>query len=71
MEKRIIVQDIKNSFDGASFLNVSQIAEYMGMHRNSVRSFLEDIEYLQKGKQKKYFAEDIASKIIRSRKVGN
>jgi len=71
LEKRIIVQDIKNSFEGASFLNVNEVAQYLGMSRSTVPKFLKGLEYLQYGRQRKYLAEDIASKIIRSRKAGS
>ena len=69
MEKRDIVQDIKNSFDGASFLNVTEIARYLGMSRNTVPAFLKDIDYLQFGRQRKYLATDVAARIIKERKI--
>lgn len=69
MEKRDIVQDIKNSFEGASFLNVSQVAKYLGMSRNTVPAFLSDLDYLKFGKQRKYLATDIAAKIIKERRI--
>lgn len=67
MEKRIIIQDIKNSFDGASFLNVNEVAKYLGMSRNTAPKFLDGLEYMKFGKQRKYMAEDIAGKIIKTR----
>lgn len=69
MEKRDIVQDIKNSFEGASFLNVSQVARYLGMSRNTVPAFLVDLDYLQFGRQRKYLATDLAARIIKERKI--
>lgn len=69
MEKRVIVQDIKNTFNGASLINVSEVARYMGMSRNKVPEFLKDLEYLKCGNERKYLADDIAGKIIKQRKI--
>lgn len=63
MDKRDIVQDIKNQFAGAAMLNITEVAKYMGRSRNRIQPFLEDLEYLQMGTEKKYFAVDIAKKI--------
>lgn len=63
MEKREIVQDIKNQFNGAALLNITEIAQYMGRSRNRVQPFLQDLEYLQMGSEKKYLVVDIAKKI--------
>jgi len=69
MEKRIIVQDIKNSFEGASFLNVNEIAKYLGMSRNTVPKILEGIDFIQFGHQRKYMAADLAARIIEIRRM--
>lgn len=42
------------------FLNISQFAEVLGMDRDVVkRDFLEGLEYIQTGKSKLYFKEDL------------
>jgi len=63
MDKRDIVQDIKNQFNGAALLNVTEIAKYMGRSRNRIHPFLQGLEYLQMGTEKKYLVVDIAKKI--------
>lgn len=63
MDKREIVQDIKSQFGGAALLNITEIAKYMGRSRNRVQPFLEGLEYLQMGTEKKYLVVDIAKKI--------
>ncbi len=63
MEKRDIVQDIKSQFNGAAMLNVTEIAKYFGRSRNRMKTFLEGLEYLQMGTEKKYLVVDIAKKI--------
>lgn len=63
MDKRDIVQDIKSQFNGAALLNITEVAKYMGRSRNRIQPFLQDLEYLQMGTEKKYFVLDIAKKI--------
>jgi hypothetical protein len=63
MDKRDIVRDMKNQFNGAALLNITQIAKYMGRSRNRIQPFLQDLEYLQMGTEKKYLIVDIAKKI--------
>ena len=70
MDKRTIVQDIKNTFDGASLVNVTEIAKYLGMSRNTVPKFLEGLDFLQLGTQRKYLASDVALRIMEVRKMG-
>lgn len=63
MDKRAITSDIKASVDGAAFLNVTEVARYLGVCRDTARTFLRDIEAIPVGKDKKYLALDIARKI--------
>lgn len=63
MDKRDIVQDIKSQFNGAALLNITEVAKYMGRSRNRIQPFLQDLEYLQMGTEKKYLVVDIAKKI--------
>jgi len=63
MDKRDIVQDIKSQFNGAGMLNLTEVARYLGRSRNRVQPFLEGLEYIQMGTEKKYLVVDIAKKI--------
>lgn len=67
MDKRNIVADIKASVDGAALLNVTEVARYLGVCRDTARLFLRDVECLPVGKDKKYLAVDIARKIYETR----
>lgn len=67
MDKRAISNDIKQAFDGASMINTSQVARYLGVCRDTARVFLKDIEYCPVGNEKKYLALDIAKKIYENR----
>ena len=63
MDKRAITSDIKSSVDGAALLNVTEVARYLGVCRDTARVFLRDVECFPVGKDKKYLALDIARKI--------
>lgn len=69
MERREIASDIKMSFDGSALLNISQVAKYLGVCRDTARAFLMGIEYCPVGNEKKYLVSDIAKKIYESRQV--
>jgi len=64
VDKKSIVADLKASVGGASLLNITEIAKYMGRSRNRLKPFLEGLEYLQMGTEKKYLVIDIAKKIV-------
>jgi len=63
VDKQAIARDIKTEF-GSGLVNVKQVAQYIGLHRNQIPRFLEGIEYLKFGNQRKYTASDIAQRII-------
>lgn len=52
MERRTLVADIKSSFDEASFLNINQVAKYLGVCRDTARVFLKGLEYTPFGNEK-------------------
>lgn len=63
VDKQTIARDIKIEF-GSGLVNVKQVAKYVGLHRNQIPHFLEGLEYLRFGNQRKYTASDIAARII-------
>ena len=71
MDKRVLVQDIKTSFDGAALLNVSEVARYLGVCRDTAKVFLRGLEYCPVGNEKKYLVTDLAKKIYENRGGGN
>ena len=47
------------------FLNITQVSELLGMDRDVVkRDFLNGLDYIQTGKAKLYFKEDIINAIM-------
>ena len=67
MTKKEIARDIAQVC-GTQFPSISHIARYMGMSRATVRrDIVKDIEYVELGRSKRYFAGDIAARIMEMR----
>jgi len=63
MNRQELIRDIKKEV--GSFVNVSQLAKYMGMSRDTVRAeILCGLEFYESGKSKLYFVNDIADGIL-------
>lgn len=63
MNRQELIRDIKKEV--GSFANVTQVAKYMGMSRETVRTeILSGLEFYESGKSKLYFVNDIADGIL-------
>lgn len=63
MNRQELIRDIKKEV--GSFANVTQVAKYMGMSRETVRAeILSGLEFYESGKSKLYFVNDIADGIL-------
>ena len=61
-----IAMDIKNTFDSA-FVNFAQAGRYLGMGKDKCRSFLADLPFYATGRERKYYALDIARLMDKTR----
>lgn len=68
MNKQDIVRDIKKE-TGTTWPSISQIAEYMGIGRDSARDLVQGLDCFPTGKSKKYLANDVADRILARRTV--
>ena len=68
MNKQDIIRDIKRE-TGTTWPSISQIAQYMGIGRDSARELVYGLECFETGKSKKYLANDIAERILARRTV--
>lgn len=69
MTKRDLIRDMQTK-TGTSFPNITQLAGYMGMSRDRVRSELVNgLDYLGSGKAKQYFVADVAERILQQRSM--
>lgn len=64
MDKQTLVRDLKSYVGGAAFINQSQLAKYLRRSREAIPDLLQGLDYLQTGREKKYFIPDIASRIL-------
>lgn len=66
MNRQDLIRDIKKEY--GSFPNISQLAKYMGLSRDTVRAeIVNGLEYYESGKSKKYFVNDVADRILQQR----
>ena len=61
-----MIRDIKK--DIGSFPNISQIAKYMHVSRDRAREMVAGLEFIEDGRSKKYFVNDIAGRILQQRR---
>lgn len=71
MDKNEIKKDIqdymKHRNKDANWLNLNEIAAYLGICRKKVYSFMDGVDYFSTGKQHKFLVSDIAEKIYEER----
>ena len=61
MDKQEIIRDIKQKYDGAGTVTMQQVADYLGVHRNTARRYVQQIEPLRVGTSKRYAVKDVAT----------
>ena len=67
MERQAIRRTLEKYGD---FLNVSQVAECLGIERKTARTkYLRGLEYIPNGKEKLYHKEDILNRIMQLRRT--
>ena len=68
MTKQELMRDIKSSV-GNSMPTISDIARYMGVGRDTARELVAGLEYLESGRAKRFYAGDVAERIMSSRRA--
>ena len=66
--RREISEDIKRKYKSA-FINATQAGEYLGMCPATTRKFLSGLDVYKTGKEKKFFATDIAQRMEECRTI--
>ena len=70
MDKYMLVKDIKSSVKNGGFINISQLAKYLRKSRGSAAEIVNGLDYLEMGREKKFFIEDVAARIAGMKKLG-
>lgn len=63
MNRAELVRDMRKEI--GTFPTTSQIARYMGVSRDKVRVIVAGLEYIEDGRSKKYFINDIAGRLLK------
>lgn len=67
MERQEQIRSMRSSV--GDYPNTSQIAKYLGKSRDSVRNLVSGLEYVQNGRSKQYFVNDVVDRIRTQRAV--
>ena len=59
-------QEVRRSIEEryGAFINVGEVAEYLGVDRSTARAYLHGLTYLPNGKEKKYFVGDVSQRLM-------
>ena len=66
MTKQELTRTIESRV-GNSFPSLSDIARYLGVGRDSARELVKGLDYFNAGRAKKYYAGDVADRIMKQR----
>lgn len=71
MDKQTLIRNLRQSVNGADFLNKAEVGRFMGFgSKEAVNNFLQGLEYYKQGKQCLYLVNDLAQQIMDRRCVG-
>lgn len=62
MKRQELVRDMRGEI--GTFPNISQIAKYMSISRDKARVMVEGLDYIETGKSKRYFINDVAGRLM-------
>ena len=69
MDKQTLVRDMKQHIGGAAFINHSQLAKYLKRSRQAMPEILCGLDFLETGREKRYFIPDVAQRLIDNRRI--
>lgn len=70
MDKNSLTADLKQSVKGSGFINISQLAKYLKKSRENTVQLLDGLDYVEIGREKKFFIQDVAYRIACMKKLG-
>mgnify|MGYP003587038453 CR=1 FL=1 len=70
MDKQTLIKSMKEYTNGTPFINASQIAKFLRRSRDTLPELVRGLDYLQTGREKKYFVPDVAERIMVQRRTG-
>jgi hypothetical protein len=70
MDKQALIKSMKEYTKGTPFINTSEIARFLRRSRDALPELVGGLDYLQTGREKKYFIPDVAERIMNQRQTG-
>lgn len=67
MNRQELVRDMRQEI--GTFPNISQIARYMSVSRDKARVMVEGLDFIETGKSKRYFVNDVAGRLLQMKGV--
>lgn len=67
MNRQELVRDMRQEI--GTFPNISQIARYMSVSRDKVRVMVAGLEYIEDGRSRKYFVNDVVGRLLQQKGV--
>lgn len=67
MDRLSLTQSIEQRY--GAFVNVTEVAEFLKVHRGTARQILAGLPYLENGKEKNYFARDVADRLVERKRI--
>ena len=64
-----IEEDLRRYTGGSSFISTNQLRKWYGKRHEAVMELVQDIEFLQDGKSKRYFIGDVADEVKKRMEV--
>lgn len=64
MEQSEITKDLKQHFDNAAYINMTQAGAYLGWGATKTRGFLQGVDHIKCGKEKRFHVKDIARHLV-------
>jgi len=68
MKRKEIEEDLRRVTGGCSFISINALRKWYGKRHDAVLKLVEDLEYLQDGKAKRYYVGDVAEAVVRKRR---
>ncbi len=67
MQKQEVVRDMKSEV--GSFPNISQIAKYLSVSRNTAKEMVAGLEFIEDGRSRRYFVNDVAGRLLQQKSI--
>ena len=68
MDKKSLITSMEKFIGGSAFINKSQLAKFLRRSRTAIPDIVSGLDYLETGRERRYFIPDVAQKIMDMRR---